>query len=110
MTLCLDEVLKTTCPRDCYDACGIHVVKRGVILRVMSASHPHNRGTLCGKCTLACNGAWRDPDARLLHPWKRIGPKLDPSRANVNVLNTGRKSDTGDSAVHSVEAEICRVP
>ncbi len=72
-----DEIVRTTCPRDCYDACGIHVVKReGVILKVMGdPAHPHNRGTLCGKCTLAYNGAWRDPEARLLHPLKRIGPK-----------------------------------
>jgi anaerobic selenocysteine-containing dehydrogenase len=36
-------------------------------------------------------------------------PKLDPSRANVNVLNTGQKSDMGESsAVHSVEVEIQR--
>ena len=35
--------------------------------------------------------------------------KLDPSHANVNVLNAGRKSDMGESsAVHSVEVEICR--
>ena len=34
-------------------------------------------------------------------------PKLDPSRANVNVLNNGRKSDMGESSsVHSVEVEI----
>ena len=72
-----EETIRTTCPRDCYDACGIHVVKRGgVILKVMGdPAHPHNRGTLCGKCTLAYNGAWRDPEARLLHPRKRVGPK-----------------------------------
>ena len=36
-------------------------------------------------------------------------PKLDPSRANVNVLTTGRKSDMGESSsVHSVEVEIAR--
>ena len=72
-----EETIRTTCPRDCYDACGIHVVKRkGVILKVMGdPDHPHNRGTLCGKCTLAYNGAWRDPEARLLHPLKRVGPK-----------------------------------
>ncbi len=58
-----EEIVWTTCPRDCYDACGIQVVKRGgVILKVMGdPRHPHNRGTLCGKCTLAYNGAWRDP-------------------------------------------------
>jgi len=72
-----EEIVKTTCPRDCYDACGIHVVKQdGIILRVMGdPTHPYNRGTLCGKCTLAYNGAWRDPEARLLHPLKRVGPK-----------------------------------
>ncbi len=83
MTLHLDEeivgeeIVRTTCPRDCYDACGIQVVRRGgVILTVRGdPAHPHNRGTLCGKCTLAYNGAWRDPDARLLHPLKRTGPK-----------------------------------
>ena len=76
-TVLAEEVIRTTCPRDCYDACGIHVVKReGVILKVMGdPAHPHNRGTLCGKCTLAYNGAWRDPAARLLHPLKRVGPK-----------------------------------
>lgn len=69
--------LKTTCPRDCYDACGIQVVKQGSrILRVMGDPQaPHNRGTLCPKCTLAYNGAWRDPNARLLSPMKRTGPK-----------------------------------
>ncbi len=71
------EKIKTTCPRDCYDACGVLVVKeRGHVLKVMGdPDHPHNRGTLCGKCTLAYNGAWRDPDARILDPLKRIGLK-----------------------------------
>ena len=72
-----EEIVRTTCPRDCYDACGIHVVKQGgVILKVMGdPKHPHNRGTLCGKCTLAYNGAWRDPEARLAQPLKRVGLK-----------------------------------
>ena len=41
------------------------------------ATPDHNiaRGTLCGKCTLAYNGAWIDPDARLLTPLKRVGRK-----------------------------------
>ncbi len=71
------EIVRTTCPRDCYDACGVHVVKQnGVILKVMGdPQHPHNRGTLCGKCTLAYNGSWRDPKARLQTPLKRIGLK-----------------------------------
>ena len=67
----------TTCPRDCYDSCGIRVVvKDGTIDRVTGdPGHPANRGSLCGKCTLAYNGVWRDPKARLQKPLKRTGPK-----------------------------------
>jgi len=71
------EVILTTCPRDCYDSCGIAVVKRdGVVWKVVGdRSHPISRGSLCGKCALAYNGVWRDPDARLTQPLKRTGPK-----------------------------------
>lgn len=71
------QTIKTTCPRDCYDACGIHVVREGdVVLKVMGdPAHPVNRGTLCGKCTLAYNGVWRDPASRLSTPLRRIGKK-----------------------------------
>ena len=64
------EVILTTCPRDCYDSCGIAVVKRdGVVWKVVGdRSHPISRGSLCGKCALAYNGVWRDPDARLTQP------------------------------------------
>lgn len=67
----------TTCPRDCYDGCGIRVVlKDGAIDRVTGdPDHPANRGSLCGKCTLAYNGVWRDPNARLQKPLKRTGRK-----------------------------------
>ncbi len=45
------ELIRTTCPRDCYDACGILVVKTGgVIDRVKGdPDHPVARGTLCPK-------------------------------------------------------------
>jgi anaerobic selenocysteine-containing dehydrogenase len=34
-------------------------------------------------------------------------PKLDPSRANVNVLNPGAKTDVGQSSsVHSIEVDV----
>lgn len=71
------EVIRTTCPRDCYDACGIAVIKRnGVITRVRGdKNNPVNRGALCGKCAVGYNGVFRDPDARLKTPLKRIGPK-----------------------------------
>ena len=71
------EVLKTTCPRDCYDACGIVAIKRdGAITRVLGdPDHPVSRGALCGKCALAYNGVFRDPDVRLQTPLKRAGAK-----------------------------------
>lgn len=37
--------------------------------------HPVSRGKLCRKCTLAYNGAFIDPDARLTQPLIRNGPK-----------------------------------
>src|SRR5260370_33539892 len=72
-----DESILTTCPRDCYDACGIEVSRRdGVIRRVRGdGSHPVSRGGLCGKCAPAYNGVLLDPRARLLTPLRRDGPK-----------------------------------
>ena len=71
------ELIRTTCPRDCYDACGIVVVRRGgEITKVLGdPGHAVSRGALCGKCALAYNGAWRDPEARLTTPLRRTGAK-----------------------------------
>ena len=70
------EIIRTTCPRDCYDACGIAVVKHGDHAKVLGdPDHAVSRGALCGKCAIGYNGAWRDPTARLGQPLKRIGPK-----------------------------------
>lgn len=70
------ELIRTTCPRDCYDACGIAVVKHGANARVLGdPDHPVSRGALCGKCAIGYNGVWRDPEARLGTPLKRTGPK-----------------------------------
>jgi anaerobic selenocysteine-containing dehydrogenase len=68
---------RTTCPRDCYDGCGIVVELDGDrIARVLGdPEHPVSRGKLCGKCALAYNGVWRDPAARLAHPLRRVGAK-----------------------------------
>ena len=73
------ELIKTTCPRDCYDGCGIVVTKRdGEIRKVLGdPDHPVARGALCGKCAVAYNGAWRDSNQRLTTPLKRIGAKGD---------------------------------
>lgn len=73
----LNGVVFTTCPRDCYDTCGIKVVTRnGVVTQVSGApDHPVARGKLCTKCSIAYNQEWIDPQARLTHPMRRIGPK-----------------------------------
>lgn len=72
-----DEVILTTCPRDCYDACGIAVIKQnGIISRVRGdPNNPVNKGSLCGKCAIAYNGVVRDPILRLKTPLRRMGPK-----------------------------------
>jgi anaerobic selenocysteine-containing dehydrogenase len=70
-------IVRTTCPRDCYDACGIAVVKRadGLVKVLGDPEHAVSRGALCGKCAIAYNGVWLDPKARVTRPLKRIGPK-----------------------------------
>ena len=69
--------MRTTCPRDCYDACGVLVsVREGVIRHVRGDPDHHvSRGRLCLKCSIAYNGVLRDPEARLTRPLRRLGPK-----------------------------------
>lgn len=71
------ELIKTTCPRDCYDGCGIVVEREnGAIRRVLGdKDHAVSRGSLCAKCAWAYNGAWIDPNERLGTPLRRCGPK-----------------------------------
>src|SRR5579864_6784798 len=73
----VDEVILTTCPRDCYDACGVAVVKRDGQVRHIRGDRNHSvaRGRLCKKCSTAYNGVMLDPNARLLYPLRRDGPK-----------------------------------
>jgi len=69
--------VRTTCPRDCYDACGIVVTRvEGERPRIRGdREHPVSRGQLCRKCALAYNGVFLDPNARLTSPLRRIGEK-----------------------------------
>ena len=73
----MSQTIRTNCPRDCYDGCGIIVELRdGARARVLGdPEHPISRGRLCSKCALAYNGVWQDENARLLQPLRRIGPK-----------------------------------
>jgi anaerobic selenocysteine-containing dehydrogenase len=53
------------------------VAKRdGAVVHVRGdVEHPVARGRLCRKCSIGYNGAWRDPDARLTRPLRRVGAK-----------------------------------
>jgi anaerobic selenocysteine-containing dehydrogenase len=70
------EVVRTVCPRDCYDSCGILVEHRPdrTVVRGDPA-HSISRGRLCRKCSIGYNGAFLDPDQRLGSPLIRSGPK-----------------------------------
>jgi anaerobic selenocysteine-containing dehydrogenase len=72
-----DLTVLTTCPRDCYDACGIVVrVRDGEVHSVRGdPDHPVSRGKLCRKCSIGYNGVFIDPEARLTSPLRRAGRK-----------------------------------
>ena len=69
--------IRTTCPRDCYDACGMKVVIEDGRVRKVGGDRDHmvSRGKLCPKCALAYNGAWIDPTQRITRPLRRAGAK-----------------------------------
>lgn len=69
--------IRTTCPRDCYDACGVLVrtTADGRVTVTGDPEHEVSRGALCAKCSLAYNGVWRDPAQRLQRPLLRVGSK-----------------------------------
>jgi anaerobic selenocysteine-containing dehydrogenase len=71
------SLVKTTCSRDCYDACGISVLVEGRAVRKVMGDPDHHvsRGALCGKCALGYNGPFVDPDKQLASPLRRSGPK-----------------------------------
>jgi anaerobic selenocysteine-containing dehydrogenase len=78
--------IRTTCPRDCYDACGALVrVDAGRIVHVRGdPDHPVSRGKLCRKCALAYNGVFLDPAQRLTQPLVRVGAKPAAAFAPVS--------------------------
>ncbi len=71
------NTVRTTCPRDCYDRCGLLArVEDGRVTAIGGdPASPLSRGRLCAKCRLAYNGVWLDESARLGTPLRRTGPK-----------------------------------
>src|SRR5262245_57890290 len=105
--------IRTTCPRDCYDACGILVKTSadGETNVVGDPEHDVSRGALCGKCSIGYNGVWRDPDIRLTRPLRRSGPKgsgrfepigWDEALGDIaQRLNAIRERDGGPAILHT---------
>jgi anaerobic selenocysteine-containing dehydrogenase len=96
-----DSTVLTTCPRDCYDACGIEVaVRDGTIRHVRGdRDHPVSRGKLCRKCTAGYNGVFIDPSERVTEPLLRDGPK-----------GSGRwRSVSWDEALHHTARQLERI-
>jgi anaerobic selenocysteine-containing dehydrogenase len=69
------KVVRTACPHDCPDTCGMLVtVKDGVALKIQGdPSMPFTDGTLCTKVAYYLERTY-SPD-RVLHPMRRVGPK-----------------------------------
>src|SRR3972149_4996776 len=69
------KVVRTACPHDCPDTCGMLVtVKDGVAVKIQGdPSMPFSEGTLCTKVSHYLERSYA-PD-RLLHPLRRSGPK-----------------------------------
>jgi len=69
------KVVRTACPHDCPDTCGMLVsVKDGVAIRIQGdPSMPFTDGTLCTKVSYYLERTYA-PD-RVLHPLKRVGAK-----------------------------------
>ena len=111
--------VRTTCPRDCYDACGmlVKLSADGGINVVGDPEHSVSRGALCGKCSIGYNGVWRDASVRLTRPLKRVGPKgtgrFEPTSWNdaigdiANRLNTIRGRDGAGSILQTHYTGTC---
>lgn len=71
------QTVRTNCPRDCYDGCGIvaSVDSAGRAHVRGDPEHPIARGALCAKCSVAYNGVFQDTTQRLSTPLKRVGAK-----------------------------------
>jgi anaerobic selenocysteine-containing dehydrogenase len=96
-----DQAVRTICPRDCYDTCGVLVVRRNGAIQSVRGDPQHfvSRGKLCSKCSIGYNREWIDAKARLTRPLRRIGPK-----------GAGRFEPVSwDTALAAIAAELKRI-
>ena len=99
------DLILTTCPRDCYDSCGVAVrIRDGTIAQVRGdPDHPMSRGALCAKCSAGYNNEWLDPAVRLTRPLRRIGPK-GAGRLRARLVGRGHRDDRRPAAARSSPA------
>jgi anaerobic selenocysteine-containing dehydrogenase len=89
----------------------------GTINVVGDPDHDVSRGALCGKCSIGYNGVWRDPDARLTRPLRRVGKKgagrfepvsWDQALGDIaHRLNTIRSRDGGSGILQTHYTGTC---
>lgn len=74
-TFPLNGVVRSVCPFDCPDTCGLHVtLKDGRVTAVTGdPGHPVTKGAICNKVR-QLEGRVHHPE-RLLSPMRRVGPK-----------------------------------
>ncbi len=106
-----EEVLTTTCPRDCYDSCGISVIRRdGLVTAVRGdPGHPVSRGTLCGKCSTAYNREWRDPSRRLMEPLRRVRSKVCGERTGLIRDEAHFEPVSWDTAIAEIAGRLAAI-
>lgn len=109
----MSQVVRTNCPRDCYDGCGIVASVDGTGRARISGDpdHPIARGSLCAKCGVAYNGVFQDTGARLRSPLRRVGPKgagqfesvtWDEALAEIAAKLQAVLADSGPDAILSM--------
>lgn len=78
-----DRIVKTCCPRDCFDSCGILAyVKDGKVVRLKGdPAHPITKGQLCVK--VEPFHLWVHHPDRLKTPLKRIGERGEGKWAEI---------------------------
>jgi anaerobic selenocysteine-containing dehydrogenase len=70
-----EKIFRSTCPRNCYDACSMLThVRDGVVVKIEAdREHPITQGFLCSKGGVYLEYLYSKD--RILHPLKRIGEK-----------------------------------
>jgi anaerobic selenocysteine-containing dehydrogenase len=96
-----DQIIRTACPRDCYDTCGVLVVRRNGAIQSVRGDPQHfvSQGKLCSKCSIGYNREWIDAKSRLTTPLRRIGPKGE-----------GRfEAVSWEAAIEAIAAELKKI-